>query len=184
MFSFPVTSRVEKLCSHYGIECERVRVGFKEITKLMTGNDVLLGGEESGGIAFHDHIPERDGIWAGLTLMQWIIETGKSIKDLISEVYSITGPFYFERQDIHLNKNIRNKVIEFCNNGIFKQFGRFMVNKTEELDGFKMYLGSDQQWVMIRLSGTEPILRLYAEAENKETVLDILASVENVINRL
>lgn len=181
--TYSVTSKIEKLCEHYGLGIERVRIGFKEITRLMVNEDVLIGGEESGGIAFKSHLPERDGIWTGLTIWQWLLETGKSLKELINEIYSITGTFYCERMDIGLNKNVRSKVMEKCGEGEFTSFGRFNVQNTENIDGYKLHFSGTQS-VMIRLSGTEPVLRLYAEGENKEVVRDILSSVENVIKRL
>lgn len=178
--SFSVTSRVEKLCEYYGIKTERVKIGFREITRIMIAEDVLLGGEESGGIAFGTHIPERDGIWAGLMILQWLIESGKSFRQLFDEVYSITGSFACERQDIQLNKNIRNKILDKCSDGSFSSFGNFVVQKVENLDGYKFYF-SDSQWLLIRSSGTEPLLRLYAEAENIENAKKILSEAAGIL---
>ncbi|HJX70894.1 MAG TPA: hypothetical protein VJ346_03050, partial [Bacteroidales bacterium] len=181
--SFPLTSKIEKICKHYGLGVERVKVGFSEITGIMASGNVLLGGEESGGIGIGTHIPERDGIWAGLMIWQWMIETGKSLKQLIEEVYAITEPFACERQDIELNKNIRNKVIGRCSDGSFTSFGDFEVKRVEHIDGYKFYF-TDNQWLMIRLSGTEPLLRLYAEAEDIDTVSSILDAASGTINNL
>ena len=149
----------------------------------MSTEDVLLGGEESGGIAFGTHIPERDGIWAGMMILQWMFDSKKRLKELINEVYSITEPFACDRQDVELNKNIRTKVIEMCSNDSFSAFGSFNVVRIENLDGFKFHFG-DNRWLLIRPSGTEPILRLYAEAENIEMVRDILGAASDVIRNL
>lgn len=181
--SFSVTSKIEKLCEHYGLEIERVRIGFKEITRIMVNGNVLLGGEESGGIAIGTHIPERDGIWAGIMIWQWLLQTGKNLNELIKEIYSITGNFYCERWDVGLNKNLRAKVMDKCGEGELKNFGRYSVQTIENFDGYKMFF-SENQSVLIRLSGTEPVIRLYAEGESKEVVRDILSSVETVIKRL
>lgn len=181
--SFSTTSKIEKLCEYYELKTERVKIGFKEITKIMSDEDVLLGGEESGGIAFGTHIPERDGIWAGIMILQWMCESKKHLKELISEVYSITEPFACDRQDVELNKNIRTKVIEMCSDDSFSAFGNFNVVRIENLDGFKFHF-NDNRWLLIRPSGTEPILRLYAEAENVETVRDILGAASDVIRNL
>ena len=181
--SFSTTSKVEKLCDYYGLEVERVKIGFREITRKMITEDVLLGGEESGGIAFGIHLPERDGIWAGLMILQWIIESGKSIKELLDEVYEITGHFACGRQNMDLNKNIRNKVIEKCSEGSITSFGNYQVQKINNLDGYKFHF-NDNQWLLIRASGTEPILRLYAEAENADTVQDILNEAEIILKNL
>jgi phosphomannomutase len=181
--SCSVTSKIEKICNHYGLDIARVKIGFSEITGIMAAGNALLGGEDSGGIAIGTHIPERDGIWAGLIILQWMIETGKNLKELINEVYAITEPFACERQDIELNKNIRNKVIAKCSDGSFTSFGEYVVKKVENIDGYKFYF-NENQWLMIRLSGTEPLLRLYAEAENVETVRSILDTASEMIRNL
>jgi phosphomannomutase len=181
--SFALTTKIEILCKHYGLDVERVKVGFSDITSMMVSGNVLLGGEESGGIAIGSHIPERDGIWSGLMIWQWMIESGKNLKQLIEEVYEITEPFTCERQDIELNKNIRNKVIGKCSDGSFTSFGEYVVQKMEHLDGYKFYF-SDNQWLLIRLSGTEPLLRLYVQAENKDAVSSIMDAATVMIQNL
>src|SRR5690606_31315161 len=103
LVSFSTTSRVEKICNHYGLELVRNRVGFKDASKMMTENQVLLAGEESGGIALGNSIPERDALRAGLTIWQWLAESKKPFGELFSEVINITGPFAYERGNIELN---------------------------------------------------------------------------------
>jgi phosphomannomutase len=181
--SFSLTSKIEKICKHYSLDAERVKIGFSEITGIMISGNVLLGGEESGGIATGAHLPERDGIWSGLMIWQWMIETGKTLKQLIQEVYDITGPFACGRQDIELNKNIRNKVIGKCSDGSFTSFGEFVVNRVEHIDGYKFYF-TENQWLLIRLSGTEPLLRLYSEAEDNNTASSILDAASVMIQNL
>ena len=181
--AYSSTAKVEVLCKKYGLEVERVKIGFKEITKIMISEDVLAGGEESGGIAVGSHIPERDGVWAGLMIWQWMIETGKKLSELVDEVYGLTGKFAFERMDIELNKNIRNKVLEKCSDGGFKAFGPYQVQWVESLDGFKFFF-SDDRWLLIRPSGTEPVLRLYAETESEELTRHILISATDLINEM
>ena len=88
------------MCEAYGLELEIVKIGFKYICEIMVAEDVLVGGEESGGIAMKGHIPERDGIWVGLTLWEFMAKSGKSLEELISEVYEIVGEFAFERSDL------------------------------------------------------------------------------------
>ena len=106
----------------------------------MITEDVLLGGEESGGIATKGHIPERDGIWMGLILFEFMAKSGKTIEELISEVYEIVGSFSFERVDLHLTDELKNKVIENCRNNIYNSFGDYKVVRTENIDGFKYSL--------------------------------------------
>jgi phosphomannomutase len=178
--SFSTTGQVEKLCKAYGLETIRTRIGFKDASKVMTEHQVLLAGEESGGISIGNSIPERDAIRAGLTIWQWMVECGKSLKELYNEVISITGPFAYERASLEMNRNDRNKVIEKCANGTFTDFGRFHVEKFEVFDGYK-FLFNDSQWLMIRTSGTEPVLRLYAEAETEEAAQEIIYSGINAV---
>ena len=101
--AFSCSVKVEQICNYYGLEHEIVRIGFKQIAGKMVVEDVLLGGEESGGIATAGHIPERDGIWMGLILFEFMSKSGKSIDDLINEVYEIVGPFAFERIDLDID---------------------------------------------------------------------------------
>jgi len=177
---FSSTVKVEKLAAHYGLPVQRVFIGFKDICKVMLQEDVLVGGEESGGIAVKGHIPERDGIWMGLLIWQFMVETGKSIRELIAEIYAITGSFAFERSDLTLNRDQKARIVEKCKNGSFSAFGEYKVVEQEEFDGFKFHF-SDHEWVMIRPSGTEPVLRTYAEAETQQRALDILQSTYETI---
>ncbi|MBN2682866.1 MAG: hypothetical protein JXR58_10185 [Bacteroidales bacterium] len=177
---FSSTVKVEKLCEHLGIEVQRVRIGFKDICKIMLKEDVLVGGEESGGIAIKGHIPERDGVWMGLTIWTLMAETGKSLREIIEEIYNITGKFAFERSDLRLEPGLKKRIVENCKSNVYETFGKYKVTKTDDLDGFKYYF-SENSWLMIRPSGTEPVLRTYAEAETKEIALDILESCYKTI---
>jgi phosphomannomutase len=178
--SFSTTSRIEKLCAHYALKVTRTPIGFKEISRIMLKDNILVGGEESGGMTLGTYLPERDAIWIGLTIWTWLIESGKKLSELIEEAIALTGPFVFERMDVELNKNLRSKIMEQCKNKHFTEFGNFLITKVEDLDGYKYYLGDDR-WVMIRASGTEPVLRIFAEADNRETVTDIINAVVNTI---
>jgi phosphomannomutase len=146
----------------------------------MVNEDVLVGGEESGGIAIKGHIPERDGIWMGLTIWEFMAKTGKTLNELIEEVYAITGTFSFERNDLYIDETIKNKVLENCKNSSYKEFGKYKVSHIDNLDGYKFFI-DENTWLMIRASGTEPVLRTYAEADTKEKTLDILAEVKKVL---
>jgi phosphomannomutase len=178
--AFSTSVRIRNLCKHYGIPIQVVQIGFKHICSIMVKEDVLLGGEESGGIAIKGHIPERDGVWIGLTIWEFMAKTGKSLSDLIKEVYEITGPFSFERNDLHINEQIKQKVLASCKSGAYKTFGHHKVQKVEDLDGYKFFF-DDNTWMMIRASGTEPVLRVYAEAADKKTADDILDETKKVL---
>ncbi len=178
--AFSCSVKVEQMCKHYDLEQETVQIGFKHIAGKMITEDVLLGGEESGGIATAGHIPERDGIWMGLILFEFMAKSGKSLEDLIAEVYEIVGPFAFERIDLHIDNETKLKIIEDCKKGMFTKFGKYKVERIETTDGFKFYFDADT-WLMIRPSGTEPVLRTYAEASTQEKVFDILADCKATI---
>lgn len=180
--AFSTTPRVALLCKHYGLELQTVKIGFKYIAEIMINEDVLLGGEESGGIAIKGHIPERDGIWMGLTLWEFMAKSGKTLNDLIAEVYEITGRFSFERNDVHLKEEVKQQILSNCKSGKYDHFGKYKVSRVEDLDGYK-YFFDNGDWMMIRASGTEPVLRLYAESNSREAAFDILnASKETLLN--
>ena len=171
--AFSCSVKVQKICEYYGLPHETVKIGFKHIAGKMISDNVLLGGEESGGIATTGHIPERDGIWMGLILFEFMAKSGKSIDQLINEVYEIVGPFAFDRNDLHIKNQQKNEIIKKCESGSFQSFGKYNVIRTENLDGFKFFFDADS-WLMIRPSGTEPVLRIYAESRNTSEVKAIL----------
>ena len=177
---FSSTEKVLMMCDHYGLPLILSKIGFKEIAKIMTEETILVAGEESGGIALGNHLPERDGLWAGLMVAQAMTDTGKSLRQLLDEVYTITGPFAYERIDLDLNRNVRIKVIDNCKNEVYKNFGTFNVSRMDFLDGYKYYF-SENQWLLIRASGTEPVIRLYAEAETPEVTQAIIAAARNTL---
>lgn len=178
--AFSCSVKVEQMCKHYGLDQETVQIGFKHIAGKMITEDVLLGGEESGGIATKGHIPERDGIWMGLILFEFMAKSGKSLTDLIQEVYDTVGTFAFERIDLHIDNETKLAIIENCKAGKFSQFGNYKVERVETTDGFKFFFNADS-WLMIRPSGTEPVLRTYAEAPTQEKAFDILAKAKATI---
>lgn len=178
--AFSCTPRIEKMCQHYGILHQTVKIGFKYVAGIMVEEDVLLGGEESGGIATKGHVPERDGIWMGLIIWEFMAKSGRSLDSLIDEVYEIVGPFKFERNDLHLKEETKQAIIQKCIANAYSSFGTYNVERVETVDGFKFHFPNDR-WVMIRPSGTEPVLRIYAEAPDLEEVRTILTVVEKTI---
>lgn len=175
---FSSTSKVEKLAKEYGLPVTRVRIGFKDICRIMLTEDVLVGGEESGGIAIRGHIPERDGVWMGLTLWSFMQETGKHLHELIEDIYKITGRFYYRRIDKAVDENTKKIVLQRLKNEDLKAFGEFNVERLDTLDGWK-YFFNDDEWLMFRASGTEPLLRIYSEASSPERLNRILALGED-----
>ena len=174
------TPRVVKLAEMWGLEHDTVQIGFKHIAQQMINEDVLIGGEESGGIAIKGHIPERDGIWMGLVIFEYMAKSGKSLTSLIKEIYELVGEFKYWRDDLHINENLKQSIVESCQKNAFQSFGKYNVQNIDTTDGFKFIL-SDDEWLMIRPSGTEPVLRCYAEGKTIENAKDILASCKQTI---
>jgi phosphomannomutase len=178
--SFSVSSKVDKLAAHLGLETITTKIGFKYICEYMITDDVLIGAEESGGIAVKGHIPERDGIWMGLLILEYMALTGKSIETLINETYDIVGAFAVERYDLHIEESQKQNIIANCKANAYKAFDSYNIEKTEDMDGFKYHLGNEE-WVMIRPSGTEPVLRVYAESTTSEKAYAILDACKAAI---
>lgn len=170
---FSSTVKINKLCETFKLPLEIVKIGFKHICQLMLTENILVGGEESGGIAVTGHIPERDGIYNGMLIWEALVKTGKSLQELIDEIYTITGSFAFERADLTISQEDKERIVRNCQRNHYKNFGNYKIIKTETLDGFKYYF-SDYQWLMIRPSGTEPVLRTYAEGKTRDEALHIL----------
>lgn len=178
--AFSVTDRVKRMCEAYGLPVEVTAIGFKYISEIMTKEDVLVGGEESGGIAVKGHIPERDGIYDGLMIYEFMTQTGKTLKELCEEVYEVVGAFVYDRHDLTLPNEQKVAIIEKAQADGYTQFGKYSFSRTEKIDGVKYHLDNGG-WVMLRASGTEPLLRVYAEGNSKEETADILADVKATI---
>lgn len=175
--AFSVTSRAKTMCEKYGLPYQVTGIGFKYICEIMTLENVIVGGEESGGIAATGHVPERDGIWMGLLILELMAKTGKSLDDLIQEVYDVVGAFAYDRNDLHITESLKQQILDNCRQNRYSAFGSYAVSYLETLDGFKYHFG-DGEWIMIRASGTEPLLRVYAEAATPEKVADMLAAAK------
>ena len=178
--AFSVSDKIKKLCAHFDIPVEVTKIGFKYICEKMITEDVLVGGEESGGIAVKGHIPERDGIWDGLVLIEYLATNGVTLTELIQEVYDIVGAFAYNRLDLHLKEEQKVQIMENCKNGLYKSFGPLTVVKVENIDGYKFHFHNEEV-VMVRASGTEPVLRVYGEAADLDRVNEILEMVRKVL---
>jgi phosphomannomutase len=182
LFTFSCTQKIAKLCEIYKLPYTITKIGFKYICDLILqeGGDFLVGGEESGGLAIRGHIPERDGIWIGLTLWEFMAGSGKTLNELIQEIYALVGAFAVERYDLKLTEEKKQSIIQKCTAREFPYFGKMKVVKVEDMDGFKFHF-EDESWVMIRPSGTEPVLRVYAESKDSKTSFSILDTVKETL---
>ncbi|PAW94440.1 phosphoglucosamine mutase [Mucilaginibacter sp. MD40] len=177
--TFSCTSKIQKLCDAYGLNNTVTKIGFKYICDLIvnSGKPFMVGGEESGGIAVNGHIPERDGVWIGLMIWEFMAKSGRTLKELVQEIYDVVGQFAVERYDLHVTEEKKQAIISACKGGQYTSFGNLKVERTEDLDGFKFFFGDDS-WVMVRPSGTEPVLRVYAEAPTTAESFKILDTVK------
>lgn len=167
------TSMVDKMCAAYGLELVETGVGFKYIAAEMIKGGVLLGAEESGGIGFPGHIPERDGIAAGLMLLEVLATERVSVNKLIARLEKEFGPHRYGRIDTHFPLEKRGALMEFLQNNPPPTLLRSPLAAVKSFDGVK-FIAQDTSWLMLRGSGTEPILRIYAEAASEAGVKRLL----------
>ena len=159
------TSMVDKMCAHYGLPLVETGVGFKYICTEMLKGDVMLGFEESGGIGFPGHIPERDGILSGLMLLELLAVEKKPLTKLLQGLTQQFGPYCYARIDTRFPVEKRSALMEFCKNNPPSKLIKSPLVEIKSHDGVK-YIAADGSWLMLRGSGTEPILRIYAEAKS------------------
>ena len=170
--TFSTTEMLNKMCEKYGLEITVTPVGFKHVCKLMLEKDVLIGGEESGGIGVKIHLPERDGIFLGLLLTELLIDYQKPLSELVQSLEDEFGPHKYKRIDVHTTEEKKQAILSKCKSGTIKSLNGYDVIKTSDLDGYKFFV--ENGWLLIRASGTEPILRFYSEADSFEKVEKLL----------
>jgi len=166
-----LTSMVNQYCEKNGIKLYETPVGFKYIAKLMNEEKILIGGEESGGLGTILHIPERDGIFNGLLLLEVMAVRKARIKDLSDELDEEFGVHRFLRRDVRMSDAQKSAILAACRQEP-KKIGRYIVEKIETKDGFKFFV--DNGWILIRPSGTEPLIRFYSEADSIIKVNELL----------
>ena len=174
ILTFSVTDKLKQLAKQYGLDYEVTKIGFKYIAEIMAERDVIVGGEESGGLAVSGHIPERDGIWIGLMIAEYMAKTKKSLKQLIDELYAKVGSFNCNRDDVHVENDRKWEIVKQAKENPFEKIGPYRVTDVAHVDGTKFYLDGDDKWLMVRPSGTEPVLRVYAQGADEAEVRKIL----------
>lgn len=166
-----LTSMVNTYCERNRIKLHETPVGFKHVAKLMSEERILIGGEESGGLGTSLHIPERDGVFNGLLLLEMLATTKKSLKELSDDLDEEFGPHRYRRRDVTVTEGQKKSILQACARNPVK-IGRYNVVRTDTRDGFKFWI--DNGWLLIRASGTEPLIRFYAEAESTSKVNELL----------
>lgn len=170
--SITTTRMANLLASHYGVECFETPVGFKFIGPLMMEKNALIGGEESGGYGFRGHLPERDGILAGLFLLDAVAATGRTPSELLDAVFQLTGPHYYARIDVELEAHARDSIRAALDAAAPADIAGRPVTRTDRTDGWRFLF--DGGWLLFRLSGTEPLLRIYTEVTDQALVQPVL----------
>jgi len=162
------TRMIDRLAQRYDLPVYETPVGFNHIADHMLREDVLIGGEESGGISFKGHIPEGDGILMGLLLVEMVATSGKSLSTLVNDLLADVGPAYYERRDLRLKHPVSKKeMTSMLENNAPDKIGGMLVSEVQTVDGLK-YIIEEGSWLLIRPSGTEPVLRVYAEGRSEE----------------
>ena len=179
-----MTSMADKLGAQFGVEVYEVPVGFKNVAPKMMETNAVLGGEESGGFAIRGHIPERDGILVGLLFADMIVKLGRPLSQILAGLEQRVGPHAYARHDIHLNRETyekdRVRILRTMETHEPTEVAGVKVEGIRSDDGFKFYL-ADGSWVLLRTSGTEPLVRIYSEAADKAAVEARLAALEEIL---
>ena len=174
------TRMIDRLAKRYDLKLYETPVGFNHIADYMLNGNVLIGGEESGGISFKGHIPEGDGPIMGLLLVEMVAASGKTLNRLVEELLKDVGPAFYERTDLRLSRPVaKAEMTEFLTKQAPSEIGGQKVAEVSQRDGIK-YVMSDDSWLLIRPSGTEPVLRVYAEGRSQEMVQALLEYGEHV----
>jgi alpha-D-glucose phosphate-specific phosphoglucomutase len=171
--TFSVTKLIDALASKYNRKLHEVPIGFKYICELMLEQNILIGGEESGGIGTSLYLPERDATVSALLLAELMAWHGKSLGELLGMLHREFGEFHYGRVDMDVKPAQKQKAITYFSNEKLKQFREWPISRRESMDGIKIYLG-DIGWVMVRASGTENLLRIYAETSKAATTQKVL----------
>ena len=175
--SLSVSDIIVKMCDHYNVRLYETPVGFKYLCRMMTEKDIIIAGEESGGIAVKGHLPERDGIFIGFLLAEVMAVRRMKLSQLVKELFDEFGEHHFGRIDAHLTNQQKEKVMKFYLSKP-KKFGSFKTIKFDMTDGVKTY--TKDGWILVRASGTEPLIRFYAEARSPKIVRQMLKAATSV----
>jgi len=185
--AFNTTRMLDRIAAKHGRKLNECSIGFKYIADLMMEREIVVGGEESGGIGYSRYLPERDGILNSLLLANVMAEEKKPLGELVAALQKEYGAHFYGRRDLHIPDEVKLETISRARGDATTKLGDFAVIKKEGMDGIKFFLGASsdgngaEPWVLFRASGTEPLLRIYAEAASPQLVQEILATAEKFV---
>src|SRR5713101_6901677 len=186
--AFNTTRMLDRIAAKYGRKLHECPIGFKFICDLMLERDILIGGEESGGIGITRHLPERDGILNSLLLTNVMADKGKPLGQLVADLQREFGPHYYGRRDMHIPEEVKQSAVARARADSTSALGRYRVIRKEGMDGAKFFLDAPsndhgaEPWILLSASGNELLLRMYAEAASPELVTEILDLGEGFVN--
>ncbi len=187
--AFNTTKMVDRIAMKHGRKLNECSIGFKHIADLMMDREIVIGGEESGGIGYSRFLPERDGILNALLLANVMAEEKKPLGQLVADLHREYGAHYYGRLDLHIEEEMKQSGIKRARADGTRKLDRYAILKKENMDGVKFFLDAPtngsgaEAWVLLRASGTEPLLRIYAEACSPELVKQILSSAEAFVKQ-
>jgi phosphomannomutase len=170
---------IDRICQKLGLACVIVPIGFKNIADLMLQEDILIGGEESGGVGVKNHIPERDGILISLLLLEAFAHSGISLRQGIEELWKEFGEFHFRRLDLHVPLEFGQNLVQKLRENPPARYAGLALQRVDCLDGTKLVF-TDESWILFRQSGTEPLLRIYCEAGSLDQVRRMTKQGEDI----
>jgi phosphomannomutase len=185
--AFNTTRMIDRIAAKYGRKLHETSIGFKYVADLMMEREILMGGEESGGIGYSRFLPERDGVLNSLLLANAMAEEGKPLGQLVADLQREFGPHYYGRRDLHIPDEMKQSAIQRARSESTQSLGKYKVLKKEYMDGVKFFLDAPtngngaEAWALFRASGTEHLLRLYTEASSKELVHELLVTGEQFV---
>ncbi len=185
--AFNTTRMLDRIAAKYGRKLHETSIGFKYVADLMMEHDILIGGEESGGIGYSRFLPERDGVLNCLLLANVMAEEGKPLGQLVADLQREFGSHYYGRRDLHIPEDVKRNAIQRARADGTQSLGKYRVLRKEHMDGAKFFLDAPtngngaEAWVLFRASGTEPLLRLYTEASAPELVSELLVTGESFV---
>jgi phosphomannomutase len=185
--AFNTTCMIDRIAAKYGRKVHETPIGFKYAADLMMEREILMGGEESGGIGYSRFLPERDGVLNSLLLANAMAEQGKPLGQLVADLQQEFGSHYYGRRDLHIPEEMKQSAILRARSDSTQSLGKYRVVRKEQMDGVKFFLDAPtngngaEAWALFRASGTEPLLRLYSEASSRELVSELLSTGENFV---